>query len=491
MKKLRFGMIAGLLPLAAALGAASARADDSDRRFYVAPMASATYGDKHRGADYGYGGALAVGKRITRGLELELLGTFTDYKVKKSDFPASQGSQPGNARLYGIGGGFNAYLAPSSELLKNLYLHADVQRGQGRSAPGTIRDYSTTLFDAGLGYYFELTKEPLGPFAEGLALRIEALYRLDEHSRGELGVFNGKEHKYFQEPVLNIGLRIPLGGRTPPATTPPPEAPPEVVPPEPAAEPAPPSAPPPCELPEPGQPISLEGCKLGDKLVLRGVNFEFNKASLTVNAKTILDGVAEALNARKDIKVEIDGHTDGKGADAYNQKLSERRADAVKQYLAGKGIDAGRMSTKGFGKTMPVADNSTDEGREQNRRVELKVLETNGPAGPGEEVPTSGAMDTTPPPAPAAAPAEAAPPEESSGTSATPPPADSGDSGAAAPEAAPAETAPDSTSGSASDGSASDSTSESSPAESTPAESAPASAAENQGDSAEGGARPQ
>jgi OOP family OmpA-OmpF porin len=131
-----------------------------------------------------------------------------------------------------------------------------------------------------------------------------------------------------------------------------------------------------CQMPESGQTISLEGCNIGDTVVLHGVNFEFNKATLTLNAKSLLDKVAEALVARGDIKVEIDGHTDGKGTDVYNQKLSENRAKSVAEYLVTHGVESGRMSSKGFGKTMPIADNSTDEGREQNRRVELKVLES-------------------------------------------------------------------------------------------------------------------
>jgi outer membrane protein OmpA-like peptidoglycan-associated protein/plastocyanin len=134
-----------------------------------------------------------------------------------------------------------------------------------------------------------------------------------------------------------------------------------------------------CQMPEAGQTVSLEGCKVGDTVVLHGVNFEFNKAVLTLNAKSLLDKVADALVARPDIKVEIDGHTDGKGTDAYNQKLSENRAASVATYLAGHGVDPGRMTSRGFGKTMPIADNATDEGREQNRRVELKVVESAAP----------------------------------------------------------------------------------------------------------------
>ena len=131
-----------------------------------------------------------------------------------------------------------------------------------------------------------------------------------------------------------------------------------------------------CQMPESGQAISLEGCKTGDTVVLHGVNFEFNKATLTLNAKSLLDKVADALVARPDIKVEVDGHTDGKGSDDYNLKLSDSRAKSVVSYLSAHGIAKDRMSAKGFGKSMPIADNTTDEGREVNRRVELKVIES-------------------------------------------------------------------------------------------------------------------
>ncbi|HZR35580.1 MAG TPA: OmpA family protein [Nevskia sp.] len=156
---------------------------------------------------------------------------------------------------------------------------------------------------------------------------------------------------------------------------------PDPVKPKPPAPPAPP-APPPCELPGAGQPITLDGCKQNDVLILRGVNFDFDKATLTAEAKGILDQVGAALQARPDIKVEIDGHTDGKGSVSYNQKLSERRAASVKAYLVGKGVAAERMTTAGFGKSRPIADNKTDEGRALNRRVELKVTEASATAAP-------------------------------------------------------------------------------------------------------------
>jgi len=223
-----------------------------------------------------------------------------------------------------------------------------------------------------------------------------------------------------------FSLRYSFGGQHPPAAAP--EAPVQVVPTEQPAPPPPLPAPPPCQPPAPGQPISLAGCKTGDTIVLHGVNFNFNKATLTVNAKSLLDQVADALLARKDIKVEIDGHTDGIGSGPYNLKLSDRRAASVKQYLIGRGIDAERMSSRGFGKTMPIADNSTDEGRELNRRVELKITDANPPEG-------TAAPEVAAPPPEAAAPAPETPTSPTSDATAQTPDA------AAAP-AVPAEEAP-------------------------------------------------
>jgi outer membrane protein OmpA-like peptidoglycan-associated protein len=458
MKRFRYGLIP--LMIAATFGPAVVRADDTsaadDRRVYIAPMGTYTLADKARGTDNGIGGEMAVGKRFTRGLELELLGSYTGYSTKQGDFSTPQ---PKGARVYGAGAGANVFLAPSADwFIHGLFLHVDVMRGQGLDQPGPVNSYTSTLFNAGFGYDFPLHLTFGGLFAPGMAIRTEALYHLDSHNRDVIGTNTTGGQKDFTEAQFNIGLHIPLGGRSSPAAPPPPEPPTEVVPaPEPPAAPPPPPPPPPCQPPAPGQPISLEGCKTGDVLVLHGVNFDFNKASLTLNAKALLDQVADALLARKDIKVEIDGHTDGKGSGPYNMKLSQRRADSVKQYLVGRGVDADRMTTKGFGKTMPIADNSTDEGREQNRRVELKVTESNGGAAAAPAEAPAAAPAEAPAPAPAEAPAPApadnsapapAPAPSDSGSAPAPAPADSG----SAPAPAPADSG--SSSGGSSDSSA-------------------------------------
>jgi OOP family OmpA-OmpF porin len=130
-----------------------------------------------------------------------------------------------------------------------------------------------------------------------------------------------------------------------------------------------------CRAPAPGEPINLEGCATGEAVVLKGVNFEVNSARLTANAKVILNQVADSLAANPAMKAEIGGHTDSTGADAFNQKLSEKRAKAVKDYFVKRGIDAARLTSKGYGETQPVDTNETPEGRELNRRVELRVLQ--------------------------------------------------------------------------------------------------------------------
>ena len=107
-------------------------------------------------------------------------------------------------------------------------------------------------------------------------------------------------------------------------------------------------------------------------VALYGIHFDFNKATLRADSDPVLQKVQALLQARPDLKLEVQGHTDNVGGADYNQKLSESRAKSVVDWLHGNGIDAAHLSAHGYGLTMPVADNDTDLGRAKNRRVELK-----------------------------------------------------------------------------------------------------------------------
>ena len=324
---------------ATALGTSAAQAEGWLDDTYIAPMASYALADDDRHADDEFGGTLAFGWLASERLEIELRGMYMDFDP--------QGTHPcgllnlqlcANETRDAKGGGFGANFFFMEG--GGPYLHADVMATK-----------DTAYYHPGLGWDFK--------FGDGgWALRAEALLQT-------YGDFK------YKEPLFNLGLRIPLGPHRELKIPEPIPEPVRVV--EPVAPPPPPP-PPPCEMPKDGGAIDFSGCKTGDTVVLHGVNFEFDKWNLTTNAKTLLDLVIVALQKRPDIKVEVAGHTDAKGSDSYNQKLSERRAASVMKYLVEHGIAAERMTAKGYGESQPVADNATDEGRERNRRSELRIL---------------------------------------------------------------------------------------------------------------------
>lgn len=113
----------------------------------------------------------------------------------------------------------------------------------------------------------------------------------------------------------------------------------------------------------------------GKTVILKGVNFEFNKATLTNESEIILQRALRALNSSPELHVLIVGHTDNVGSAAYNKKLSFRRAETVKLWLQKNGIARKRLSVDGKGFDEPIDDNTTDAGRANNRRIEFHVLE--------------------------------------------------------------------------------------------------------------------
>jgi OOP family OmpA-OmpF porin len=174
---------------------------------------------------------------------------------------------------------------------------------------------------------------------------------------GGIVATSGETERQNEDYATGIGIGVVsgalLGGLFGHCAFDPPVPAPQVVPPPP---PPPPSPPP-----------------VRRKIVLRGVRFDFDKATIRADAADVLNEAAQVLQDQPGVEVWVDGHTDAMGTDAYNDRLSERRAQAVVDYLMQHGVGAGRLYARGFGESRPVASNDTEDGRAQNRRVELNV----------------------------------------------------------------------------------------------------------------------
>ncbi len=120
--------------------------------------------------------------------------------------------------------------------------------------------------------------------------------------------------------------------------------------------------------------IELKNVKVGTKIVLKNIFFDFDRATLRPESTNELERLTKLLNDLPTMKIEISGHTDSKGSDEYNLKLSQSRAQTVVDYLIAKGIGKDRLKAAGYGETKPIDTNDTDEGRQNNRRTEFEIL---------------------------------------------------------------------------------------------------------------------
>jgi outer membrane protein OmpA-like peptidoglycan-associated protein len=118
----------------------------------------------------------------------------------------------------------------------------------------------------------------------------------------------------------------------------------------------------------------LQPIEIGNKVILNNIFFDTNKFLIKDESRPELQKLLGFLMLNKAVKIEVSGHTDNVGSDQSNQILSENRAKSVYQYLIANGIDASRLSFKGYGETQPIATNDTDEGRAKNRRTEFKII---------------------------------------------------------------------------------------------------------------------
>lgn len=325
------------LLLAAGLAAScgSVLATELDDRWYLSGGIGYVFADNDRdlsipGLDVDDGPAAfaGIGKAINDWLSLELNAKWNRFDL---------GSGNGKWNQYGatLDGLFffnrNPKFAPYAVVGGGM-MHSDID-GYDDNSP---------IAEAGVGFMHTINDA-------GDTLRAEVRHRWDF---ADIDVPGG--NKTFNDWVMMVGVTIPLGKRAE-APAPVPVA---VAEPEPTPPPAPPA------------PVT-------ETVVLKGVNFCFDCDTLSGEAKAILDGDAMAIvKHHPNATFEVAGHTDAVGSDSYNLNLSQRRADNVRSYLVQQGVDGDRMTARGYGESQPVADNSTEAGRAQNRRVELRITET-------------------------------------------------------------------------------------------------------------------
>ncbi len=313
-----------------------------DNRFYLVPFGTFIVPDGDRNVSEGWGGGLAIGKIINRYLNLELKGVYDNFQ---SDGVGGSG----DADEYG--GGLDALVFPWRSQLSPYGVVSVMGLNTDSDRRGSDLHFAG---EAGGGLQYELDEH-------GTSLRTDVRARYNADS--ETAPAN-----QLWDMVVNLGIYVPLGPKPQPVV----------------AEAAPVDD---CSTRDSDGdgvndcldkcPGTLTGAKVDDtgcliKIELHGVNFEYDSAELTATAKSILDGVADQLVAFPDEKkdIEVQGHASSEGSSKYNMALSERRSQSVADYLKQRGV-TNTLYAKGYGEDYPIADNSTEEGRQKNRRVEL------------------------------------------------------------------------------------------------------------------------
>lgn len=345
-----------------ALAAAGAHAEQTVGDTYLVPQIGYTWLDGDRNADDDWGVGLAIGKHFNEAVSVEL-----GVSRGKYDLPAA------------------AQLELTSYTIDALHIFARESRvspfvsigaGALHNAADGAEGHTHLLGQAGLGLMIQAAEKNDG------ALKFS--FRPEVKARWSFPKDNDPQDKYLDY-VAMLGFQFAFGDPRPQPAAP-------------AAAPMPPPAPPPAPPPPPkdsdgdgvfdnrdkcpdtprGVAVDADGCPRRGSATLQGVNFEFDSAQLTAESRPVLDEVAADLKKYPRLKVELQGHTDSKGSDAYNLKLSDRRAQSVRDYLIAKGVGEQQLVAKGYGETEPVAENTTDAGRAQNRRVVMLVLSNPG-----------------------------------------------------------------------------------------------------------------
>ncbi|MGY1425501.1 OmpA family protein [Lysobacter sp. A289] len=371
-KKLLCAALLGGLTVAGA-----ANAQDFDDRWYLTGSAGMNIQDSNRDTSNAPFAAIGVGKYLNPNWSLDGELNYQNPNVERNrDLNWSQ---------YGISFDLRRhFLAEGRSWNPYVVMGLGYQRSEEEYAPQDVGSNSPNgPFQREDGH----VAGKIGFGAQGdvgrVKIRTELAYRIDADD-DSIGAFMTDDvprddgADWFGDVLASVGVVVPLG-------------------PEPVAPVAPAPVAPSCadldddgdgvnncddKCPDSqaGQTIGPDGCPVPVSIDLKGVNFDFDKSTLRPDAVAILSEAVQILQRYPDLKVEVAGHTDSKGTDAYNQPLSERRATAVYDYLSSNGVDASRMvGPNGYGESRPIAPNTNPdgsdnpEGRAQNRRTELNV----------------------------------------------------------------------------------------------------------------------
>jgi len=336
---------AGCLPLAQAAD----RLDDN--RWYVAPFASfVNTGGDRRAAD-GWGGGVGVGKMIDEHFNAELRGFYQGFGGDNGPWDLAGGTA--DLQYYFFRDTFSPYAVVG---VGGMNTCASANCGVG------------LIGEAGVGASYEVN--------DHLLIRSDVRYRYNNNLNAHVQAGTDE----FHDMTVNLGVVIPFGDK-----------PKYVAKSETRMETAPVVAAKvdcskldadadgvndcldKCPGTIKGAMVDAKGCAV--RLILRGQHFEYDSAELSLNAKELLDAVAKDLIAfPQKNEIEVQGHASSEGTDSYNMRLSQRRAHSVVEYLKMKGV-SNKLSAKGYGETQPIADNATEAGKSENRRVELIWIE--------------------------------------------------------------------------------------------------------------------
>lgn len=359
---MKFAILGGLLAMSVAASSAfAADVYDDTGAWYVIPEIQGDSLDKKRHANDHELGSFGIGYDLAPNFAAEANISYGGFGIKGADL--SDKLTTGTLDLL-------YKFLPTSPIRPFLLVGA----GGVSDKVGAFSGENALVAEAGGGVLFGLGDQTGSTRVQA---RTDVRYR-KEFVKDQLLIPN-----YPGDVIIGLGIQVMFGAPTPP---PAPKAAPVIVE-EPPPPPPPPPPPAPLDSDGDGVPDSIDrcpntpkgdmvdayGCTIKDEIRLPGVTFAVNSAELTPESDQVLAYAVDTLKQHPELVIEVDGHTDSTGSDKLNMALSQHRAESVMDYLKSHGV-TNTLTAKGFGKTRPIEDNKTAEGRLANRRVTLRIL---------------------------------------------------------------------------------------------------------------------